>query len=154
MNLIFLVLSMYYGMKLLGGFCQVNTLTYTRDKFIAMLEELGETDAGDIYRRIQTKELNEDLSITFLGTSGGGMTLANGLDVAMFSNEKTYPAVVERAKTIKLSDALDIMMPDFYRVVVAGPDREADLLAVTSDEIIKILGIDDIVKPTVILGDV
>lgn len=154
MNLIFMVLSMYYGIKLLGGFCQVNTLTYTRDKFITMLEELGETDANDIYRRIQTKELNEDLSITFLGTANGGMTLANGLDVAMFSNEETFPAIVERAKTLKLSDALDIMMPDFYRVVVGGPDREDDLMTVTSDEIIKILGIDNLVKPTVILSDV
>lgn len=146
---IFFVLSLYYGLKCLGGFSQVNYLTFMKDAYIEMMKELGEDKEVALVEPVQTKEFGEDLTVAFLADPKGEVTMASGLDLILYHNKETFECMKSEAKIITLNEAIGPMMPSFYRVVYPGPERKDELMAITSQDIVKLTGLDKKIKPCV-----
>lgn len=144
-----LVVSLYYGLKCLGGFCQVNYLTQMREAYRLMLAEFDEAASLEACSRLQTKELGEDLSIAFLGETEKELSLATSIDLILYGNNQTWPGLMTEAKRITLAEALDPMMPEFYRVMYPDVQRDSRLMTITPGDIVKLNGLDKKIEPCV-----
>lgn len=138
----FIVLSFYYGLKCLGGFSQVNYLTYMKNAYIKMQLERGNYRSIEVCARAQTKELGGDLSVAFLRTPGGNMLPATGVDLLLYGSDQTWPTLLEVCKSITLEESIDILLPELYRIVYAEPDRDPELLKVGPENVFQVLGLD------------
>lgn len=137
----YILLSFYYGIKCLGGFSQVNYLTFMKNAYIKMQADLGEYENIEVCARSQTKELGGDVSIAFISDSHGKLIPATGLDLILYGTENTWRVLVEQSKLISIEEALNPLMPDFYRIIYTEKEREDDLASITSEDITKITGL-------------
>ncbi|HAU40388.1 MAG: hypothetical protein UV80_C0006G0020 [Candidatus Peregrinibacteria bacterium GW2011_GWF2_43_17] len=143
------LLAFYYGLKLLGGFSQVNYLTFMKNAYIKMQTDRGNYKSIEVSARSQTKELCGDITLAFLGLPDGSLTPATGLDMILYGNSKTWPQFVEMSRHMTIEEAIMPLLPDFYPIVYpeGNPERKAELLKITSRDIIGLLHLDDKIKP-------
>lgn len=146
MMLIFTVLCFYYGLKCLGGFSQVNYLTFMKNAYLKMQVDKGAYRSIEVCARAQTKELGGDLTIAYLGGPNGELVPATGLDLILYGEENTWPELVNESKQITLEEALSPMMPEFYKIIYPEPEREPDLTKITSEDITKLIHLDQKIK--------
>ncbi|MBN1494996.1 hypothetical protein JW911_04665 [Candidatus Peregrinibacteria bacterium] len=144
--MVFLTLNLYYGIKCLGAFNQVNYLTFMKNGYIKMMTDRGNYRSIEVCARAQTKELIGDLHLAFLDTSDGKMLQANGLDIILYGDENTWPAIFESAKQITLKEALSVSMPENYKIVYPETERDSCLAAITPEQITKMLHLDKKIK--------
>ncbi len=142
----YILLSFYYGIKCLGGFSQVNYLTFMKNAYIKMQVDLGEYENIEVCARAQTKELGGDISIAFLAQPDGKLIPATGVDLIVYGSQQTWQVLVEQSKLIGIGEALNPLMPDFYRIIYSKADREQELSSVTAEEITRITGLDKKIK--------
>ncbi len=147
--LCYMLLSFYYGLKCLGGFSQVNYLTLMKNAYIKMQVDLGNYRSIEVCARAQTKEMGADFTIAFLGGPGGELVPATGLDLILYGTEKTWPMLAEESKKITLQEGVDSLMPEFYRILYPEQEREADLMAVTPEDITKLNHLDERIEACV-----
>lgn len=139
--LIFITLAFYYGIKCLGGFCQVNYLTAMKHSYLKLLAEFGKYKDIEMCARVQTKELCEDLSVAFLSGKDKSFTLATGLDLLLYAKEGWQAVLSNLAGEFKVRESINMMMPEFYTVMYPAKDRSERLLAVGTNEIIEATGV-------------
>jgi len=142
-----LILSLYYGVKCLGGFCQVNYLTIMREAYRNLLQEKNENDSLIACEHVQTKELGEDLTVAFLANSKEQRDLATSLDIILYGNDKSWPNLQDEIESMGFEQALMPMMPEFYRIMYPETERDQNLAQITANDIIKINGLDKKIKP-------
>ncbi len=147
MMLIYCVLAMYYGLKCLGGFSQVNYLTYMKNAYIKMQADRHKYKSIELCVRVQTKELGGDFSIAFLGTPNNTLVSATGLDLLLYGKERTWPSLMETSRRLTVEQALNPMMPEFYRIIYTEAQRTPELNNVTQEEISHLTGLDQIIQP-------
>jgi hypothetical protein len=147
--LIGIVLACYYGLKCLGGFSQVNYLTFMKNAYIKMMAEKGRHREIEVCVRVQTKELGGDMSLAFLQTPDGKLTPATGLDLILYGTDKTWPQFVALTKSISVAEALDPMMPELYNIVYPKNERTEAWAGISPDEITIFTGLDKKIKPCV-----
>ncbi len=142
MGLCYLLVSLYYGMKCLGGFCQVNDLTMTKEAWGKLLHEVGETEEAEALAPIQTKELGGDgMVLAYLKTVHDDLVPATGIDMALEEADTRFENYVDLSKHVTLSDMMTPMLPEMYTVLYAAPDRHPDFTSVTPEQIMEHLGI-------------
>lgn len=146
---IFLVLSFYYGVKCLGGFSQVNYLTEMKNAYIKMNADLGNYRSIEMCARAQTKELCE-FTTAFLQTPEGTIP-ATGLDLILHGDENTWDFFVDESKQITLGEAFSPLYPEFYRIIYAEGQRDAELMEVTDTDITRMAGLEQKIRPCAIL---
>ncbi len=143
----FITISMYYGLKCLGGFSQVNYLTQMKNAYIKMNVDLGNYRSIEVCARAQTKEICCGLTLTFLGYGEGRLALATGIDLILYGEENSWQRLLEVSKQTGLEEALNPLLPDIYRVSYDESEWEPDLLALTDKEINKFTGLDKKISP-------
>lgn len=153
MMLDFMVLSLYYGLKCLGGFSQVNYLTEMKQAYIKMHTELGNQQEVILCEPVQTKELGEDLTIAYVTNSVGRVAMATGLDLILYGIDSTWECLVREAKDITLEQAVNPMFPSFYRVAYHESERQEDLLSISSKDIVAYTGLQQHIRPCVKIPD-
>ncbi len=146
MLLTFMVLSFYYGLKCLGGFSQVNYLTEMKNAYIKMQVDLGGYKNIEVCARAQTKELGGDVTLAFLSEPGGKLIPATGLDLILYGNDKTWPLLVEQSTQITIEQALNPLMPDFYRIIYPEVQRDPTLSRITAEDITRLTQLDTKIK--------
>ena len=146
---IFLVLSFYYGLKCLGGFSQVNYLTEMKNAYIKMNADLGNYRSIEMCARAQTKELCE-FTTAFIQTPEGTIP-ATGLDLILHGDENTWDFFVDESKQITLGEAFSPLYPEFYRIIYAEGQRDAELMEVTDKDITQLAGLEQKIRPCAIL---
>lgn len=146
MMMTYIVLSFYYGLKCLGGFSQVNYLTWMKNAYIKMQVDLGNYRSIEVCSRSQTKEMGGDYTIAFLGGPNGEMIPATGLDLILYGDEKTWQSMMDESKQITLEEGVNPLMPEFYRIIYGENEREADLMSVTAEDITKLTKLDQKIK--------
>jgi hypothetical protein len=146
MMMTFIVLSFYYGLKCLGGFSQVNYLTFMKNAYIKMQTERGNYRSIEVCARAQTKEIGGDFTITFINGPKGEMLPATGIDLILYGDENTWPTLLEESKTIKLEEALNPIMPEFYSIIYTEVQRDPELSKVTSTDITKLTRLEKKIK--------
>lgn len=146
MMTIFAVLCFYYGLKCLGGFSQVNYLTFMKNAYIKMQLDRGNYKSIEVCARAQTKELCGDLTIAFLQDPKGQLVPATGLDLILYGTENTWPELLAESKQLTLKEALYPMMPEFYRIIYPEKERKPELEEISAEMITEILGLGDKIK--------
>jgi hypothetical protein len=129
----FLVL-LYYGITCVGGFNQVNWLTGIKEKFLELLEETGDVDTVNRLKSIPTQNFAEG-NLAFL-PSQNGLIKATGIDLYL-SGRDYYPAYKKLAKSLTVGESMESLLPEIYRVITPGPERDPNLLTLSDADIIK-----------------
>ena len=143
----FITVSFYYGLKCLGGFNQVNYLTMMKNGYIKMNVDLENYRSIEVCARAQTKEICDGLAAAFLGFNNNQTTLASGLDLCLYHDDKSWPTILQLIRNITLDEALSPLMPEIYRISYQQNEWKENLLAVTSKGIIDLIGVDKKITP-------
>lgn len=138
----YLVVSLYYGMKCLGGFCQVHDLTLCKEAWRKLLLEIGETSEAEAVIPVQTKELGGDgLVLAYLKTATGGAVPANGFDMILDEGDTSFDHYVALSKRVTLSEMMAPMLPEMYTVLYSEQQRDLELLSITPEQIFEATGL-------------
>lgn len=144
MLLCYLLVSLYYGMKCLGGFCQVHDLTKTKEAWQKLLREMNNESEADAVTPVQTKELGGDgLVLAYLKTVDGSLIPATGIDLVLEKTNTSYEKYVELSKRVTLSEMMNPMLPEMYTVLYPFPDREPELATLSPESILKETGLEE-----------
>lgn len=148
MQLIFFMLSFFYGLKCMGGFSQVNYLTFMKEAYLNMMKDLGEEKEVALCEAVQTKEMCEFV-IAHLSSPTGESSLVHGLDFILHKDKNSFEVLRKELKDISLVEAVNPMLPGFYRVIYPNPVREERLMNITAEDIIKYTGLDKKIQPCI-----
>jgi hypothetical protein len=144
MLLSYLMVSLYYGMKCLGGFCQVNDLTMAKDAWRCILLERGEEQEVEAIVPIQTKELGGDgMVLAYARSTVGDLVPATGIDLALETRDTSFEKYVARSKMVTLSEMMSSMLPEMYTVLYAANERDSALSSITPEEIMRGTGLQE-----------
>ena len=146
MMLSYIVLAFYYGLKCLGGFSQVNYLTFLKNAYIKMNVDRGNYRSIEVCARSQTKEMGGDFTLAFIEGPNGELVPSTGLDLILYGTDQTWPGLIAQSKTISLEEGIFTLMPEFYRILYTEAERDPELLSLTSEDITKLLKLDKKVK--------
>jgi hypothetical protein len=150
--LIFAVLSFYYGLKCLGGFNQVNYLTFMKNAYIKMQVDRGNYKSIEVCARAQTKETVDGI-FAFLETANKSLVQATGLDLILYGDEHRWEHLLAELQTMTVEDALNPGMADFYRFMYVGVDADPSLLQITSEQISQLTGQEKRIRPFIRIHD-
>jgi len=120
---------------------------------LKLLVDLGEADEAKALEKVQTKELGEDLTIAFLEHGERKIALATGLDLVIYGKPDAWKILKNQARNITIAEALDPMMPEFYRVMYGTKERDEQLMAITAEQILKHTGLSQKIEACAILRD-
>jgi hypothetical protein len=70
------------------------------------------------------------------------MTLATGLDLILYGTAQTWPQFVEISKNITFREALSPLMPEIYKISYLEDEWDPALVAITDEDIIKLMKLD------------
>ncbi len=144
MLLSYLLVSLYYGMKCLGGFCQVNDLTVTKEAWMRILRTIGEADEATAVEPVQTKELGGDgMVLPYYATSNNDWTPATGIDMVLHPGETRFDKYAARSAHVTLSEMMNPMLPEIYSVLYPITERDQKLLSITPEQILKATGLQE-----------
>ena len=150
--LIFMVLSFYYGLKCLGGFNQVNYLTFMKNAYIKMQVDRGNYKSIEVCARAQTKETVDGV-FAFLETPEKKLMQATGLDLILYGDDQRWHHLLAELEAMTVEDALNPGMADFYRFMYVGADADPTLLQITSDQISEVTGQTSRIRPFIRIHD-
>ena len=148
--LIYTVLSFYYGLKCLGGFSQVNYLTYMKNAYIKMQVDRGMYKSIEVCARAQTKELVGDVNVAFLRLPDGELAPATGIDLLLYGQPNWWDCFVKQSKNISLDEAMNPMMPELYNIIY-GEDTDPRFDPLTTREIARFTGLQKKIEPCALL---
>lgn len=151
MLLTYIIIAFYYGLKCLGGFSQVNYLTYMKNAYIKMLTDKGHYKSIEMCARVQTKELCGDVALAFLQNPMGELVPATGLDLVLYQTKETWPCLRGLSKEVTLAEALNPMMPEFYKIIVPEFERDPVFTRITAEDAARFTGLADKMKPCMVL---
>ncbi|MFA6529060.1 MAG: hypothetical protein WCT46_06000 [Candidatus Gracilibacteria bacterium] len=142
MILCYLIISLYYGMKCLGGFCQVHDLTLAKKAWIKILEKLGQTEEAKGVEPIQTKELGGDgMVLSYLKTHTGEYSSATGIDMILATCDTSYENYANLAKKVSMMEIMNAILPEMYTVLYRSDERHPSLTQISHNEILKETGL-------------
>lgn len=147
MLMVFMTLSFHYGLKCLGGFSQVNYLTFMKNSYIKMQVDRGNYKSIEVCARAQTKEICYGLHMAFIRDHLGESIPATGLDLLLYGNTDTWPLLMRMSKVVTLQNSLDPMMPGIYRKLYRESDRKQEYMDVTIDQIVRSNGFREKIEP-------
>jgi len=144
MLLCYLLVSLYYGFKCLGGFCQVNDLTLTKLAWQKLLDKVGEHKESEAVQPIQTRELCGDgMVLAYLRSESGDIQPATGIDMILRRQNTFFDKYYERSKQVALEEMMDPMLPEMYTVLYTQEQRDPALMELTVQSIVKELNLKD-----------
>lgn len=142
MLLCYVVVSLYYGMKCLGGFCQVHDLTVAKEAWGNLLREIGEKKEADALEPIQTKELGGDgMVLAYSRAPLGDLFPATGIDMILSPLDTSVEKYLDRSKTVTLMEMMNPMLPEMYTVLYSSYERDPAMLTTTPEQIIEETGL-------------
>lgn len=147
--LVFSVLCFYYGLKCLGGFNQVNYLTAMKNAYIKMNVDLSNYRSIEVCARAQTKEMNDGYLMAFAQGPDSTLVPATGLDLYLYGTANTWSTILEESRNITIAQSLQPSLPEFYRYVYPEAERQADLAALTAEQITAVTGLGQKLKACV-----
>ncbi|MFA5995240.1 MAG: hypothetical protein WCW27_01780 [Patescibacteria group bacterium] len=143
----FFVLSFYYGVKCLGGFNQINYLTWMKNAYIKMQLERGNYKSIEVCARAQTKENNDSLTFSFMQTDADTIIPATGLDLILYGDNTTWETLQQNACNLTVAEALVPLLPNTYKSVYLEQERNPVLGSITNEDAMRISKTREKVKP-------
>ncbi len=145
MLLCYIMVSLYYGMKCLGGFCQVHDLTVTKEAWGKMLRAVGESKEADALTPIQTKELGGDGMVLAYSRSASGTEMfpATGIDMYLSEKDTGVEKYLNRSKEVTMQEMMNPMLPEMYTVLFTADERDPELLKISPEAILRETGLQE-----------
>ncbi|MBI2453829.1 hypothetical protein HYV58_01475, partial [Candidatus Peregrinibacteria bacterium] len=138
MLLCYVMISLYYGMKCLGGFSQVHDLTMVKEGWGKLLHDIGADSEAEAIEPVQTKELGGDgLVLAYLKTAKGELVPATGIDMALEDGDTSYENYMDLSKKVTLTEMMNPMLPEIYTVLYSSFQRDPKLLKLTPEQILR-----------------
>jgi len=142
MAMCYVTVALYYGMKCLGGFCQVHDLTMLKEAWMKILFEADEREEALAVEPVQTKELGGDgMVLAYLNTRKGELVPATGIDLALNKQDTSFEKFVAISRRVTLSDMMNSMLPEMYTVLYPSFQRDGRLASLTPEQISKVIGL-------------
>lgn len=142
MLLCYLVVSLYYGMKCLGGFSQVNDLTFLKNAWGKMLEQIGEKEELKAVLPVQTKELGGDgMVLAYLKDNEQKLVPATAIDMLIEKKEAGIKEYIELSRKITLMEAMSPLFPEIYNILYSIYQRDPDIAKISPEQILHALNI-------------
>lgn len=142
MVLCYLIVSFYYGFKCLGGFSQVSDLTQTKEAWMSFLKEIGLNEEAEAVVPVQTKELNDGLTVAYMRTTKGDFIPANAVDL-MISEVAPFEHFVHLAKNLRFQEMMNPLVVEIYKVLHTEEDRNPEYVALTPERLLEMSGLKD-----------
>jgi hypothetical protein len=143
--LVFCTLSFYYGVKCLGGYSQVNYLTFMKEAFMAMLKELGEPEAADQCLPVSTKNWS-GFSFAYAEDGKGSVLPAQFLDLYLYADEGMWKRLIDYAHVCTLEQAVAPILPEIYRYSYGEEERDPALMAITPQHFVSAAGLQPCIR--------
>ncbi len=145
MLLCYVMVSLYYGMKCLGGFCQVHDLTVTKEAWQKILREMGEGEEADAVTTVQTKELGGDGMVLAYTRSADNKQFfpATGIDLLFSEKDTSVEKYLDRSKVVTMQEMMNPMLPEMYTVLYTQDERDKELLSVSPEQIMLDTGLQE-----------
>jgi len=142
MLLCYLTVPLYYGMKCLGGFCQVHDLTVIKESWRKLLEEAGERSEAEAITPVQTKELGGDgMVLAYLKTPRGEHVPSTGIDMVLNDGDTSFEKYAARSRQVTLMEMMHPMLPEMYTVLYSEAQRDPKLLSLSPERIFSVTGL-------------
>lgn len=142
MLLCYITIPLYYGIKCLGGHCQVNDLTELKRAWQNILRSVGNESEANAIIPVQTKELGGyGLVLTYLRLGQDDYAQATGIDMALQDEDTSFEKYVELSKKVTLLDLLLPVLPEMYLDFYSPKERDPALLAVSLEQIFHASGL-------------
>jgi hypothetical protein len=145
MMLSLVTLSFYYGIKCLGGFSQVNYLTWFDKAYRDVLNQ--PQSAGDEF----TQGFCGEFLIGFLKTTAA-LTPATGIDFVIHADDTAWKRFESVLMHLSLRDVHSLMLPELYRVVYNNSEREEALLSIKFSDMSNVLSQSKSLIPTLLVN--
>ncbi|MCX6797589.1 MAG: hypothetical protein NTX98_03890, partial [Candidatus Doudnabacteria bacterium] len=133
-SLVCFLIMLYYQITALGGFNQVNWLTNIKERFLALLKEMGEQSITQRIMDIPTTNFAEG-NLAFM-YQNGKLIKPSAIDLFL-SGKDYYLRYQILAKQITLGESLESLLPEIYRVITPAKEREEGLMAISDEDILK-----------------
>lgn len=151
MLLSYTVLALYYGLRCLGGYSQVNYLTSMKEAYIKLHEERGNTESVAIAKTVETKKMGADMMVAFASGPDDTVVSATGIDLALYGRSDTWATMMQQARTITLREAISSLMPELYPCTYTERERDPELLTLATSDVSRLIGLDKKIKTCVSL---
>lgn len=140
MLLCYMIVAFYYGFKCLGGFSQVSDLTHTKEAWMNMMREMGEMEEVEAVAPVQTKELNDGLTLAYLHTTQGNFIPANALDLIL-KGDVSFEQFVHLAQAVSFKEMMNPMVLEIYKVLYTEEQRNPEYLALNAEKLMELSGL-------------
>jgi len=141
-SLVCFLTMLLYRVTCVGGFNQTTWLTEIKQRFLQLLEEVGEAEAAKKVEAAVTDNFAEG-GLAFL-KKGTESFKASGLD--LFSSQNNFEIYTKLAKQITLAQSIESELPEIYRIVVPEQERQTELAALSLNEIIELNGLKGVLE--------
>lgn len=146
----FMLLSFYYGVKLVGGTNQTTYLTQMKEAFLNMQREYGDKESVAFAQNLPTTDLSVAVqSLAFLQTPQDERVPVTGVDLLLHGDILSLPAMKQVAKNVTVREAFYRVLPDCYKWYYREDERDPELVKITKDDVEKFLGIEHKIIPAV-----
>lgn len=140
--LVYTIISLYYGLKCLGGFSQVHDLTEMKHAFIKTLEELGMKDDAVNAADAQTKEFSGDgIVLAYHKNAKGNFTPSTGIDLMLSEDKLSYDDYETLAQCVYIQEMIGPLVPEMYQVLFPSYNRDLKFSILTAENIMKSTGL-------------
>jgi hypothetical protein len=151
MLLCYILVSLYYGFKCLGGFCQVHDLTMTKAAWQKTLQEMGEKEEAEALTPIQTKELDGDgMVLAYYETAQGDLVPTTGIDMVLDGIDTPLEYFADLSRTLSLSEAMKPLLPEMYTVLYSNMERDPALASIKPEAIMHATGLQQKLRKEII----
>lgn len=141
MVLCYLIVALYYGMKCLGGFCQVSDLTKTKEAWQSFMREIGYLEEAEALEPVQTKELGGDgMVLAYLESTEGHMTPATGIDLILQKKPTNFERYVKLTKNITFGELMNPLVLEVYGVMFSSEERNPEFMKYTPEAVLEMTG--------------
>ena len=124
MMTVYMVLSLHYGFKCLGGFSQVHDLTRMKEALMHVLVEMGEYREIQSVSRIQTKEFGGDgITLAYIKNERGLLEPATGIDLLFAEKKFSMKDYRTLAEKVTFEEMIDPMLPEMFTVLYPSYTR-------------------------------
>lgn len=147
----FIILSFYYGVRLVGGRDQTTYLTDMKKAFTRMQKEAGDIESIQYIKNVETRDLSLTLkSIAFFQApeTRESRVSATGIDFLLYGNQTTFSLIRLLSKLLTLREAFYRTLPDFYQRSYKEEERDPLLASITKEDLEKYLGLGQTIIPS------
>lgn len=138
--LTFVTLSFTYGLKCLGGYSQVNYLTYMKETYMRLLTDVGEPEEAQACEMVSTKNWS-GFTFSYIQSANGSMLPATFLDVYLYGDCSAWQCMSRYAKECTLEKAVYPLMPQIYRYSYPERERDPALMNIEESDVLGTIGV-------------